>query len=167
MQANRRVAGMRPGGAGHVYTGAVPEKRPGCRNAAGKSQGLRKGHDMQRLTRMWWVGILSGAVGLTALAQEAKAPAGAESDTNTSGLASQVKRQTLCPVMKAPINKALYVDHDGKRVYVCCRSCLARVKKDPAKYVKLLEDQGITLDRAVSATPEAPIGKDEHSEHQH
>lgn len=59
------------------------------------------------------------------------------------------KVQTTCPIMIGEaVDKKLYVDHDGKRVYVCCRSCLATVKKDPAKYIKAMEEEGIALDPA-------------------
>jgi hypothetical protein len=62
------------------------------------------------------------------------------------GVAVQ-KVQVLCPVMTdEKINKKLFVDHDGKRIYVCCGSCISKVKKDPAKYIEQLEKQGITLD---------------------
>jgi len=57
------------------------------------------------------------------------------------------KVQTTCPIeTKEEINKKLYVDHNGKRIYVCCGNCLPIVKKDPAKYIEQLEKQGITLD---------------------
>jgi aspartate oxidase len=46
------------------------------------------------------------------------------------------------------------VDFEGKRIYVCCRACVKIVTAEPAKYVKMLEDQGITLDKAEPA--EAP-----------
>lgn len=72
----------------------------------------------------------------------AEAPAAAvESAT------AQAKPQTLCPVMKAPINRNLYVDHDGKRIYVCCKGCLRPVQADPAKYIRQLEEQGIELEK--------------------
>lgn len=58
--------------------------------------------------------------------------------------------QTLCPVAKGPIDKALYVDANGKRVYVCCAGCLDPIKKDPAKYIKEMEAAGITLEAAPS-----------------
>jgi hypothetical protein len=57
------------------------------------------------------------------------------------------KPQTLCPVMGGEIDKKLYVDHDGKRIYVCCEGCIATIKKNPAKYIKMLEDKGITLEK--------------------
>lgn len=56
------------------------------------------------------------------------------------------KAQMTCPVMGGKINKAVYADYEGKRVYFCCASCIDEFKKDPAKYVKKLEDQGVMLE---------------------
>jgi YHS domain-containing protein len=56
--------------------------------------------------------------------------------------------QANCPIMGGPINKQHYSDYQGKRVYFCCPACIPEFKKDPAKYVKKLEDQGIVLDKA-------------------
>ena len=53
--------------------------------------------------------------------------------------------QTTCPVMGGKIDKTIYVDHDGKRVYFCCSACIAPFKKEPAKYIKKLEDEGVEL----------------------
>ncbi len=60
---------------------------------------------------------------------------------------AEVKAQATCPVMGGAINKKLYVDHDGKRVYVCCQGCIAPVKKDAEKFIKALEADGVTLER--------------------
>ena len=59
-----------------------------------------------------------------------------------------VKTQTTCPVMGGAVDKTKFVDYDGKRIYVCCGGCIAKIKKDPAKYVKQLEAEGVTLDKA-------------------
>ena len=64
---------------------------------------------------------------------------------STSG---QLQPQTACPVMGGTINQALYVEHAGKRIYVCCPPCLAKVKQDPAKYIQVLEAQGVALEKA-------------------
>ena len=69
-------------------------------------------------------------------------------------LAVAVKVQTLCPVMGGTINKSKFVDYDGKRIYVCCDGCIDKVKKDPAKYVRQMEEKGITLDKAESPKTE-------------
>jgi hypothetical protein len=73
--------------------------------------------------------------------------------TAASNNAVAVKAQTQCPVMGGKVDKGQFVDVDGKRIYVCCGGCIAKIKKDPAKYVKQLEAEGITLDKA--ATPKA------------
>jgi hypothetical protein len=61
--------------------------------------------------------------------------------------------QTKCPVMGGKINKALYVDHGGKRVYVCCKGCIAPLKKDPVKHIKKLESEGVTVAKLQSTCP--------------
>ena len=66
--------------------------------------------------------------------------------------------QTTCPVMKgSPVNKSLYVDANGYRIYVCCNGCLAAVKADPAKYIEQLQAEGVELEKAPVAeeTPKA------------
>lgn len=56
--------------------------------------------------------------------------------------------QTTCPIMGGEVNKDLYVDVEGKRVYVCCPYCIGEVKKDPGKYIKALEESGQELEAA-------------------
>ncbi|MBA4386533.1 MAG: hypothetical protein C0404_01050 [Verrucomicrobia bacterium] len=59
------------------------------------------------------------------------------------------KAQTTCPVMKGgKINKKVFVDVQGKRIYMCCPGCTDAIKKDPAKYIKILEDDGVTIETA-------------------
>jgi len=55
--------------------------------------------------------------------------------------------QTTCPILGGKINKAIFADYQGKRVYFCCAGCPAEFNKDPAKYVKALEDKGIVPDK--------------------
>ncbi len=55
---------------------------------------------------------------------------------------TKLKPQATCPVMKGKINKALFVDHEGQRIYVCCKGCIAPIKKDPEKYIKKLAAKG-------------------------
>jgi len=62
--------------------------------------------------------------------------------------ASAGQPQTICPLMGGKINKDIYADYDGKRVYFCCAGCVDAFKKGPAKYLKQMEDKGIVLDKA-------------------
>jgi len=62
--------------------------------------------------------------------------------------------QTQCPIIqKNKIDKSLYYEHDGKKIYVCCEGCIKKVAENPAKYVKQLESAGITLDKAQTTCP--------------
>ena len=49
--------------------------------------------------------------------------------------------------MGGKINKEIFADYQGKRVYFCCGGCPAVFAKDPAKYIKALEDKGVVLDK--------------------
>lgn len=60
--------------------------------------------------------------------------------------ATEVGVQTKCPVMGGEINKDLYVDHDGKRIYVCCQMCISKVKDTPEKFISQLEKEGVELE---------------------
>jgi len=61
------------------------------------------------------------------------------------------KAQATCPVMGAAINKNIYVDYNGKRVYFCCNGCPEAFKKDPEKYIKKLESEGVELEKVPAA----------------
>jgi len=71
--------------------------------------------------------------------------------TKDAAKGSEVKAQTTCPVMDAKVNKKLFVDTKGYRIYVCCRGCIAKVKADPDKYIEKITAKGETLEK----TPEA------------
>ena len=55
--------------------------------------------------------------------------------------------QTACPVMGGNINKELYVDYKGERVYFCCAGCPETFKKNPEKYMKKLKAEGVELEK--------------------
>jgi YHS domain-containing protein len=47
--------------------------------------------------------------------------------------------QTTCPIMEGnPINKALFVEYKGKKVYFCCPGCEDKFNAEPEKYVAKL-----------------------------
>lgn len=69
--------------------------------------------------------------------------------------ATDLKTQTTCPVMGGDIDPSLYADVEGKRIYVCCSECISKIKSDPEKYIKKLEDEGVVLEE-VSMKHEMP-----------
>ena len=56
--------------------------------------------------------------------------------------------QEICPVMGGKINKEVYTDYNGKRIYFCCAGCEKTFLKDPQKYMKAMNDQGVVLEDA-------------------
>ena len=53
----------------------------------------------------------------------------------TKEIVSEVIEQKICPVMEAPINKELYTEYKGKKVYFCCAGCKEKFEKEPDKYI--------------------------------
>lgn len=99
--------------------------------------------------------IVSAVLGVTLLGAQSFAE-NTGSDTvkskkQTSAPVKQLKPQTSCPVYGGDIDKSLYADVNGKRIYVCCSACIAEVKKDPDKYIKKLESMG----QGVEAIPQS------------
>ena len=62
--------------------------------------------------------------------------------------------QTKCPVMGGKINKEIYTDYEGKRVYFCCKGCIGEFKKNPEKYIKAFEDEGVVLENTPGVAPD-------------
>ena len=58
-------------------------------------------------------------------------------------LAKETKQAERCVVMGGKINKDVYVDYKGQRVYFCCAGCVKEFNKDPEKYLKKLRDAGV------------------------
>ena len=53
-------------------------------------------------------------------------------------VASAEIEQTICPVMEGAINKNLFTEHKGKKVYFCCAGCKGKFEKEPEKYIAKL-----------------------------
>ena len=52
---------------------------------------------------------------------------------------SAVIEQTMCPVMnEMKIDKNVFVEYKGKKVYFCCPACKGEFEKDPEKYISKL-----------------------------
>jgi hypothetical protein len=82
---------------------------------------------------------------LFALALACSALAGTKKST-------EVKYQSKCPVMGGKISKKLYFDYKEKRIFVCCKGCIALLKKNPDKYIMQMEKKGIVLERVKTST---------------
>ncbi len=67
--------------------------------------------------------------------------------------ASELKPQTVCPVMGGKINKNIYIDYQAQRIYFCCLGCKDSFKKDSEKYMKKFADDNVLLDSVQEQCP--------------
>jgi YHS domain-containing protein len=65
--------------------------------------------------------------------------------------APQPQSQATCPVLGGKINKEIYTDYKGQRIYFCCAGCIADFKKNPDKYLQKMKEQGVTPDKTPAA----------------
>jgi hypothetical protein len=59
------------------------------------------------------------------------------------------KPQSVCPVMGGKIDKKVFVDVAGYRIYACCPGCLAKIESDPDKAVAAIIAKGETPERRL------------------
>jgi len=62
--------------------------------------------------------------------------------------------QPLCPVTKEPVDRKVFTDLEGKRIYFCCAACLEAFKKNPDKYLDILDEMGAILEKTPAAGTE-------------
>ena len=70
-----------------------------------------------------------------------------------------LKSQTTDIVSGKPMNRNIYTDYKGKRIYFCCDAGRSNFNMDPEKYIKTFQDQG--WPRTIE-TPQVP-GRDDPS----
>lgn len=92
--------------------------------------------------------LIGGSLALMGCGQ-AEQPAAENGETAES----ELKPQTHCPIMGSAINRDLYVDHEGKRIYVCCPPCVEQVNADPEAALRKLEEMGQHAEE-IEAEPE-------------
>ena len=78
--------------------------------------------------------LLIGLVALTSCKKKSEPAA----STETKEIVSQAIEQKTCPVMEGPINKDLFTEYKGKKVYFCCAGCKEKFEKEPEKYLDKL-----------------------------
>ncbi|MGA2171825.1 MAG: YHS domain-containing protein [Sedimentisphaerales bacterium] len=80
-----------------------------------------------------------GVAGLVGCEKKSQpAPADVNKAPAKVAAAAEVE-QTMCPVMDGnKIDKNVFVEYKGKKVYFCCTKCKAVFEKDPEKYIAKL-----------------------------
>ena len=50
--------------------------------------------------------------------------------------------QTVCPIMGNKINKDIFTEYKGQKVYFCCAMCIDKFNEAPEKYLSKLPQFG-------------------------
>ncbi len=108
-----------------------------------------------RATVLWTI-VLVAAVVLGGGCKKKEAPATAAKETTMKDMQMQTAKpvedtnktattaaaasveQTTCPVSGDKIDKNVFVEYKGKKVYFCCAQCKAAFEKEPEKYLAKL-----------------------------
>jgi YHS domain-containing protein len=74
-------------------------------------------------------------------------------DQKTDSISTELKAQTLCPVMGKKIDSTSFTDIQGQRVYHCCPKCSEKLVADPDKYFKKSASQGVLFENIQKNCP--------------
>lgn len=58
--------------------------------------------------------------------------------SETEEIASAAIVQTTCPVMGGAIDKDIFTEYKGEKVYFCCAGCVDKFKANPEEYIAKL-----------------------------
>ena len=95
-----------------------------------------------RIQLLTAVVLIAAAVASSAWAGSACCGAAKPMADPTASIGAE-KAQTRCPVRGEPINKDVYVDYKGVRIYFCCAACKDTFTSSPEKYMKKFEAENI------------------------
>jgi YHS domain-containing protein len=86
--------------------------------------------NLRKITLLTAVVVIG--LGLTACKKKERPAAPAK----TKEVASAAVEQTMCPVMDGmKIDKNVFTEYKGKKVYFCCADCKAKFEANPEKYI--------------------------------
>jgi YHS domain-containing protein len=62
------------------------------------------------------------------------------------GEVQTLKAQTTDALSGKPVNKNIYADYEGKRIYFCCDQSKKDFQKNPEVYLTKFREQGVILE---------------------
>ncbi len=103
--------------------------------------------------------LVSSAVLLAFIAQPVIAQEKAQEKVtqDKKEVKKEVPNQENCPIMGGPVDKEVFVDYNGKRVYFCCDGCNTTFLEDPATYLKKMKEEGVILEDAPITQEKCPV----------
>jgi YHS domain-containing protein len=81
-------------------------------------------------------------------AEEEKSPKKVEEVATQDAGSQAPKPQTTDAFSGNPINRNIYADYQGKRIYFCCANSKRQFESDPERYIAKFRELGVTLENA-------------------
>ena len=94
---------------------------------------------------LWLMGM---GLLIISCAKEEESPKMVEEAATEDAGSQAPKTQTTDAFSGKPINKDIYADYKGKRIYFCCDGSRKSFNTDPEKYIAKYRELGITLEDA-------------------
>ncbi len=87
-----------------------------------------------------WLAVCVFLIGMTALqgCESSQADSQVFTQTKLETQLAQTAEQTACPIMGMAIDKNVYTEYEGKKVYFCCPGCIDKFKASPSSYIAKL-----------------------------
>lgn len=111
---------------------------------------------MMKRTLTYLIAMLVVVLAFPALGAQEK-----ENGKKITGI-EDLTAQTLCPVMGGEIDKEIFTDYQGQRVYFCCAWCIDKFKEDPEAVFKKTAEGKTLLENIQTVCPVSgdPIDKE-------
>lgn len=93
-----------------------------------------------------WVMVMG--LMIISCAQEEKSPQKVEEVATEDAGSQAPKPQTTDAFSGNPINRNIYADYQGKRIYFCCANSKKQFESDPERYIAKFRELGVTLEDA-------------------
>lgn len=72
---------------------------------------------------------------------------------DSSGSPTAVLPQKNCPIKGGEIDKEVFTDYKGQRIYYCCPGCDKKFLENPDKYLSAMKSKGISPAKLQSQCP--------------
>jgi YHS domain-containing protein len=97
-----------------------------------------KGWKMKKYDKIFWITMELICLMFLGLVISSGCKKQSQPITETSVVVSAAIEQKTCPVTGDPIDKNVFIEYQGKKVYFCCTDCKAIFEKNPERYISKL-----------------------------
>ena len=85
------------------------------------------------------IAVITIGIGLVGCKKKEQPASPPPAEPNKAVSSEMTTEQTMCPIMDGnKIDKNVFVEYKGKKVYFCCAACKGEFEAEPEKYLSKL-----------------------------